>query len=249
MRRAGRLVAEAHQLVRSLIKPGIQTQELENAVAALFREHDAEPLFLNYPNVDPKGSSFPAVSCISVNDEVVHGVPGDYVLQEGDLVSFDTGCRIDGWCGDSAWTYAVGAISPVASRLMQVGEESLNVAIRELGRCKMWSEVAGAMEKVVLDAGFSAVKDFGGHGIGKEMHESPSVPHHVDQDTLREDFPLKPGLTLAIEPMVNVGGEEVCSTEDDWTIVTSDGELSVHFEHTVALMENGPEILTLLPKS
>lgn len=246
MRPAGRLVAEAHQLVRSLVAPGIRTQEIEDQVAALFKKHSAEPLFLNYPNAFEGGKPFPAVSCISVNDEVVHGIPGDYVLEEGDIVSFDTGCRLGGWCGDSAWTYAVGEIDDKAKRLMEIGEKTLMVAIEELGRCQMWSEVAAAMEKVVVDAGYGVVTDFGGHGIGQDMHEAPQVPNHVDASTKREDFKLQPGLTLAIEPMVNGGTGEVCSTEDEWTIVTEDGELSVHFEHTIALTSNGPEILTKL---
>jgi methionyl aminopeptidase len=185
------------------------------------------------------------VCCISINEQVVHGIPGPRRLERGDIVKIDTGCRLNGWCGDSAWTYAVGEIDPVKRRLMDIGEANLNLAIREVGRCKRWSEVARFMEQHVRQAGFSVVEQFVGHGIGREMHEDPQVPNFVSAQLKRHDFRLEPGLVLAIEPMVNAGTKNVRVLKDHWTVETKDKKPSVHFEHTVALTAAGPEILTL----
>lgn len=242
MREAGRLVAQAHALVREMVRPGITTREIDQAVEALFDKRGATPLFKGVPGKVP----FPAVCCISVNEQIVHGIPGDRVLVEGDIVSVDTGCRLDGWCGDSAWSYAVGEIDDVKQKLMKVGEENLNIAIREVGRCKRWSEVAEKMEKAVKAAGFSVVEQFVGHGIGREMHESPQVPNFVNAQLRKHDFRLEPGLVIAIEPMVNAGTKHCRVLSDHWTVETKDKKPSVHFEHTVALTENGPYVLTTL---
>jgi methionyl aminopeptidase len=179
-----------------------------------------------------------------VNEQVVHGIPGDRVLVEGDIVKVDTGCRLNGWCGDSAWSYAVGEIDEVKRKLMEVGEENLMLAIRECGIRKRWSEVAELMERHVRQAGFSVVEQFVGHGIGREMHEDPQVPNFVSSQLKRHDFRLEPGLVLAIEPMVNAGTKNVRVMKDHWTVETKDHKPSVHFEHTVAITANGPEILT-----
>ncbi|MFM8580377.1 MAG: type I methionyl aminopeptidase [Planctomycetaceae bacterium] len=240
MRAAGRIVAEAHALVKGLIRPGITTGELDRAVEELFVQRGAQPLFKGVPGKVP----FPAVCCISLNDEVVHGIPGERVLCEGDLVKVDTGCRLDGWCGDSAWSYAVGEVSPLCRRLMEVGQKNLELAIAEMGRRRRWSEVARLMEAEVKEAGFSVVEQFVGHGIGRRMHEDPQVPNFVGRDWLRQDFEIVPGLVLAIEPMVNAGGKEVKILADHWTVATRDKAPSVHFEHTVAMTEQGPQILT-----
>lgn len=241
MRSAGKLVAEAQRLVRSMIRPGLQTGEIDRAVEDLFAAHKAEPLFKGYPGRVP----FPAVTCISVNEEVVHGIPGSRVLEVGDIVSVDTGCRIDGWCGDSAWTYAVGEVDEEKQKLLTIGEANLRLAISQLSLCSKWSEVAAQMQQHVLKSGFSVVETFVGHGIGREMHEDPQVPGFVNSQVLKEDFELRPGVVLAIEPMVNAGSKHVfISRTDHWTVKTRDGRPSVHFEHTVAITEQGPVILT-----
>lgn len=244
MREAGRLAGRAHKIIRDMIEPGITTEEIDRAVEKLFADHNATPLFKGVENSTAGKPAFPAVCCISVNEQVVHGIPGSRRLEPGDIVKVDTGCRLNGWCGDSAWSYAVGEIDPLKKKLMQVGEENLYLAIREIGRRKRWSEVALAMEKHVHQAGFSVVEQFVGHGIGREMHEDPQVPNFVSDQLKRHDFRLEPGLVLAIEPMVNAGTKSVRVLKDHWTVETRDRKPSVHFEHTVAVTPEGPEILT-----
>ena len=241
MSKAGGLVWEAHQLVRKMIRPGITTGEIDAAVEELFRRHRAVPLFQGVAGEVP----FPAVTCMSINDEVVHGIPGPRVLQAGDVLSVDTGCKVNGWCGDSAWTYRVGQVDATADKLLEVTEAALNLAIELLNSCEYWSEVARQMQQLVETAGFSVVTDFTGHGIGREMHELPEVPNDYREEFRREgDFELRTGLVLAIEPMVNAGGREVNRRSDHWTQATADGSWSAHFEHTVALTSAGPRILT-----
>ena len=240
MRAAGQLVAEAHQRVSEMLEPGIPTRAIDAVVARLFASHGAIPLFKGVPGSVP----YPSVTCISVNEQVVHGIPGDRELQEGDIVSVDTGCRLNGWCADAAWTYSVGQIDELKQRLLQVGKSTLALAICEMGRRRNWIEVAELMELEVRQAGFEPVEEFVGHGIGREMHEDPQVVNCVNEQTRRADFSLRPGLVLAIEPMVNAGSRHVRVQDDGWTVVTADGQPSVHFEHTVALTDGGPEILT-----
>jgi methionyl aminopeptidase len=243
MREAGRLVAQALAEAAKLAQPGVTTREIDAAIEALFQKAGAEPLFKGVPGKVP----FPAVSCISVNEEVVHGIPGDRVLQPGDLVSIDTGCRLAGWCADSAWTYPVGQVDELGQRLMDAGRGVLELAIAECGRHNRWSEVAALMARFIQEAGFSTVEDFVGHGIGREMHEDPQVPNYVSKALTKTDIKLEPGLVLAIEPMVNAGGKAArISKQDHWTVVTRDGKPSVHFEHTVAMTADGPLVLTTL---
>lgn len=245
MRKAGLAVWEAHQLAASMIKPGVTTGEIDAAVEAFFIEKGAEALFKGVPGRVP----FPAVTCMSVNEEVVHGIPSDRVLNEGDIVSIDTGCRFDGWCGDAAMTHPVGRISAEASKLLKVTSEVLDLAIQEMGRCSRWSQVAVKMEKFVKDHGFSVVEAFVGHGIGREMHEDPQVPNFVGNGIrFGDDFQLVPGLVIAVEPMVNMGTKRVRTLRDHWTQVTADGRWSAHFEHTIAMTEFGPYVLTAGPE-
>ncbi len=191
---------------------------------------------------------FPAVTCISINEEVVHGIPGSRRLQEGDIISIDTGCRLAGWCGDAAVTHPVGRIHPEVQRLLDVTAGTLDLAIEACGRCSMWSEVAREMEKYVRDAGFSVVENFVGHGIGREMHEDPQVPNFVNAQLLRNgDFRLEPGLVIAVEPMVNMGTKKVRGMPDHWTQITQDRRPSAHFEHTIAITADGPLVLTAGP--
>lgn len=243
MRRAGAVVAEAHQKVRERIAPGVTTAEIDDVMEEVFQRHEATPLFKGVPGKVP----FPAATCVSVNEEVVHGIPGNRQLRTGDIVSVDTGCRLGGWCGDAAVTHAIGEISAEATKLLEVTQATLELAIQLLPVKKRWSQVAREMEALVRDAGFSVVTGLGGHGIGRNLHEDPHVPNFVSKAFLKnEDFDLRPGLVLAIEPMVNVGRAETRLLPDHWTLVTRDGSLSAHFEHTVAILKGEARILTTL---
>lgn len=240
MRKAGLVVWRAHQAAGRAIRAGVTTAELNELYRATFQEMGAEPLFLNYGS-----PPFPAETCISVNDEVVHGIPGPRVLAQGDIVSLDTGCRIRGWCGDAAVTVPVGEIREDDRRLLQITRETLDLAIDRMSTASRWSEVAAEMQNHVETAGFSVVRSLVGHGIGRDLHEPPQVPNYFDPTfAAHDDFELKVGLVLAIEPMVNAGTFELKTDRDRWTIRTADGRRSAHFEHTVALTADGPIRLT-----
>jgi len=244
MRKAGIVNYGAHQLVHSLVAPGVTTLSIDLAVEQYFAGHNATPLFKGVPGKVP----FPAVCCISTNEEVVHGIPSNRVLREGDVVSVDTGCRLNGWCADSAVTYPVGRVSPEVQKLLDVTQGTLKLAIELMGRKSYWSHVALEMATYVRDAGFSVVENFVGHGIGRDMHEEPQVPNFLSPQLRRtNDFKLEPGLVIAVEPMVNMGTKKVKGLSDHWTQVTHDGRASAHFEHTIAITENGPWVLTAPP--
>lgn len=244
MRKAGLLVWQAHQIAAEMVRPGVTTGEIDAAIEAFFVKHGAIPLFKGVPGKVP----FPAVACISVNDEVVHGIPGKRVLKEGDIVSIDTGCKLDGWCGDSATTLAVGRIHPEVQRLLDVTQGVLDLAIDLMATSQRWSQVASSMGAYVRQAGFSVVENFVGHGIGREMHEDPQVPNFVSPQLRRNgDFSLEPGLVIAVEPMVNMGTRHVKGLSDHWTQATQDGKPSAHFEHTIAMTQEGPYVLTAKP--
>lgn len=246
MRKAGLMVWHAHQVAQSMLGPGVATGEIDAAVEKFFLEHGAVPLFKGVPGRVP----FPAVTCMSVNEEVVHGIPGPRELKEGDIVSIDTGCKVNGWCGDAAATYAIGELDPEVQRLMDVTEQTLNLAIDLMGKKTFWSDVAIEMERLVKDAGFFVVEAFVGHGIGREMHEDPQVPNFASEQLRRNgDFRLVPGLVIAVEPMVNMGTKKVRTMADHWTQVTADKKPSAHFEHTIAITESGPVPLTGCPLS
>jgi len=248
MRQAGLAVWQAHQIVGDMIGPGVSTGQIDAALHAHFDRLGATPLFLNYPHHDKGKPPFPAVTCTSVNEAVVHGIPNDEPLQEGDIVSVDTGCRLNGWCGDAAKTYAVGKISPEAQRLLDVTIATLEMAFDLMHTKNRWSQVAREMATYVKDHGYSTVECFVGHGIGRKMHEDPQVPNFVSRSLRgRDDFRLDPGLVIAVEPMVNVGTKNVKMLKDDWTQVTKDGKLSAHFEHTFAITTDGPIRLTEAP--
>lgn len=245
MRKAGLLVWQAHQLVDSMLQPGVTTGEIDKAVERFFAEHNAVPLFKGVPGTVP----FPSVCCISVNEEVVHGIPSSRKLIEGDIVSIDTGCKLKGWCGDAAATYAVGRIAPEIRRLVDVTRNVLSLAIELMGRCTRWSQVAAEMEAYVKKHRYSVVEAFVGHGIGRDMHEDPQVPNFVSTQMRRGigDFRLVPGLVIAVEPMVNMGTKRVRTRADHWTQATADNRPSAHFEHTIAMTEKGPWVLTAGP--
>jgi methionyl aminopeptidase len=246
MREAGRVVAKALEQVRRLGVPGATTADMEQAVAAIFREHDATPLFLGYPSSVKGKPAFPAVICASVNEQVVHGIPNRRPLREGDIVSIDTGCKVNGWCGDAAVTLAIGVVRPEVQKLLDVTSETLNLAIRAMGRCQSWLEVASLMERYVKSQGLYVVEKFVGHGIGQTMHEEPQVPNFVSKSLRQFDIKLEPGVVLAIEPMVALGTKEVRTLHDGWTVETKDRRSSAHFEHTVAMTPEGPRVLTYL---
>jgi methionyl aminopeptidase len=246
MREAGRLVARAHDEVRKIATPGVSTADMDAVVAAVFREHGAVPLFKGYPSSVKGKPPFPAVICASVNEQVVHGIPNRRPLKEGDIVSIDTGCRLNGWCGDAAVTLAIGAIRPEHQKLLDVTSETLALSIRAMERCKLWSEVASLMERYVKSQGMAVIEKFVGHGIGQAMHEEPQVPNFVSKALRRNDIKLEPGLVLAIEPMVALGTKEVRTLDDGWTVETKDRAASAHFEHTVAMTPEGPRVLTYL---
>lgn len=244
MRRAGALVADVLDEVCAQVAPGVTTAELNATAERIIAAAGAEALFKGVVN-RAATRPFPAALCISVNDEVVHGIPGERVLQTGDAVSIDCGVRMAGYCGDAARTVPVGPVAPQVTRLLQVTEEALQIAIAEMAPGRMWSEVASRMQQHVESAGMAVIRDFVGHGIGQQMHEEPKVPNYSDVGTRRGDFRLEPGLTLAVEPMVALGEAAVRYADADaWVIVTRDGSFAAHFEHTVAVRTGGAEVLT-----
>jgi methionyl aminopeptidase len=236
MRQAGRLVAEVLAQLELKIEAGVTTAALDKLAEQMIRRAGAEPAFLGYHN-------YPASICTSINEEVVHGIPGLRKLKEGDIISIDVGVRLKGYYGDAAATFAVGEISPLAARLMDVTRRSLSEAIQAVQAGARLSDVSHAVQAYVEMNRFSVVRNFVGHGIGTEMHEEPQLPNF---GVPGRGPVLQQGIVLAIEPMVNAGGWEVEVLNDQWTVVTRDRSLSAHFEHTVALGENGPEILTVL---
>ncbi len=248
MRPAGLAVWHGLQIAKELAVAGNTTGQIDAAVKQFYEKIGGEPLFLNYPNSTPGKPAFPGVTCTSVNEQVVHGIPGDYVLQEGDVISIDTGCRIHNWCGDSAFTLPIGEIDPQVQKLLDVTKQTLQIAIDLMPEKERWSEVAAEMETFVLDAGFTTVENFVGHGIGKNMHEAPQVPNYRSKNLrAKDDFLLEPGIVIAVEPMVNLGTKRVIAEADHWTMSTADSKPSAHFEHTLALTEDGVRILTEPP--
>ncbi|MFC5401805.1 type I methionyl aminopeptidase [Cohnella soli] len=234
MREAGRIVAETHRLMKQAIVPGVTTAELDRIADSFIRSQGAVPSFKGY-------NGFPASICASTNEELVHGFPGPRKLVEGDIISIDIGAQYKGYHGDSAWTYGVGNISDEAQRLLEVTEASLYAGLELIRPDVRLFTVSHAIQKVIEDAGFSVVREYVGHGVGAELHEEPQIPNYGAPDRGPR---LKPGMTLAIEPMVNVGERYVKTLSDNWTVVTVDGSLCAHFEHTVAVTEDGYEILT-----
>lgn len=244
MRAAGRVVFEVLARLREAVKPGVTTGELGRIAEEIIEAAGGTALFKGVKTQNTK-FPFPAAICASVNEEVVHGIPGDRVLKEGDIISVDCGVRLRGYCGDSATTIAVGRIGREAQRLLDVTSSALDIAIAEMAPGRYWSEVASAIQAHVEKAGFSVVREFVGHGIGQEMHEEPKVPNYSDRKQRKDDFRLEPGLVLAVEPMVNAGGRDVKAGDwTGWPQVTKDGKPSAHFEHTVAVTSDGVDILT-----
>lgn len=236
MREAGRIVAECHKLLAAHVEPGITTGELDQMADRFIRSQDALPSFKGY-------NGFPSSICASVNEELVHGFPSKRKLIEGDIVTFDIGAQYQGYHGDSAWTYPVGEITEDAQRLLDVTEGSLYAGLALIKPDVRLFTISHAIQRHIEDAGFSVVREYVGHGVGTELHEDPQIPNYGIPDRGPR---LKPGMVLAIEPMVNAGKRNVKTLEDNWTVVTVDGSLCAHFEHTVAVTQDGMEILTKL---
>lgn len=243
MRRAGQIGCQILARMREAVAPGVTTFELNEIARRELEKNNAIGLSKNYPTYKP-GEGFPAETCISVNDEVVHGIPGPRQLKEGDVVTLDLALSVDGFCADTATSVAVGGVSPQVQKLLDVTKETLVLAINTMKPGRRWTDIARLMQYHVESAGFSVVREFVGHGIGRSMHEDPKVANFVTAEQLRGDFKLRPGMTLAVEPMVVMGRRDVDLLPDNWTVVTKDGLPAAHFEHTVAVTENGVDILT-----
>lgn len=236
MREAGQIVALTHQELKKYIAPGITTKELDRIAEEYIRKNDAIPSFKGY-------NGFRGSICASVNNELVHGIPGDRVLNNGDIISIDIGAKYNGYHGDSAWTYAVGTIDADTQRLLDVTEESLLLGLKEAKPGERLSNISNKIQTYVEENGFSIVREYVGHGIGQDLHEDPQIPHYGPPN---KGPRLKPGMVLAIEPMVNAGSRYVKTLADDWTVVTVDGRMCAHFEHTIAITETGYEIFTTI---
>ena len=241
MAASGRVLAGALDEIEAAVQPGVTTGELNTIAETYIRDHNGIPSFLGVPAADPGINPFPGAICASINDAIVHGIPSSAVLQEGDIIGLDCGVILDGWHSDSARTLAVGEIDPDASRLLDVTRAALAEAIRASVAGRRVGDIGAAVQKLVEEAGLTIVRRFVGHGIGRTMHESPQVPNFGRPGGGPE---LIPGTTLAIEPMVNIGSAGVFFDEDGWTARTDDGSLSAHFEHTVAITDEGPRVLT-----
>lgn len=236
MRRAGDLVARTLDLVEKSARPGMTTGELDNLAEDFIRAQGGEPAFKGYMD-------YPSTLCVSIDDEVVHGIPGDRRVEDGQIVSVDVGVRIDGWYADSARTLSLGDVGPKARDLLAATQEALRRGIQQTRAGNRLGDISSAVQTFAEQSGYSVVRDLVGHGIGRQMHEEPQVPNFGSPHTGVE---LKVGMVLAIEPMVNVGGPAIVFGADKWTVRTADGSLSAHFEHTVAISDNGPDILTVV---
>jgi methionyl aminopeptidase len=235
MRRAGRVVAEMHEVCIRAAKPGATTGDLDAAAREVLDRRGARSNFLGY-------HGFPAVACISPNEVIVHGIPGDRVLDDGDIVSIDCGAIIEGWHADAAVTVAVGNADEASMRLLDTTKSSLDAAIQMAAPGNRLGDIGAAVEGVADSAGYAVVREYVGHGIGTAMHEEPEIPNY---GTPGRGLRLREGMVLAIEPMLNAGGRATRLLSDGWTVVTADGSRSAHFEHTVAVTEHGPEVLTI----
>jgi methionyl aminopeptidase len=236
MRQAGRVNAQALAAVRALLRPGVTTAELDAAAEAVIRKAGGMPVFKGY-GVPP----FPATLTVSINEELVHGIPSKRRLKEGDIVSIDCGTLLDGYVGDSAFTAGVGAISPEAQRLLDVTEKALYVGIEQMRTGKRTGDVSSAIQRFVEGQGYQVTREYTGHGVGRRMHEGPQVPNYGHPG---RGIPLRAGMTIALEPMVLVGTHRTRVLPDQWTVVSADGSLTAHFEHSVAVTEGEPLILT-----
>ncbi len=245
IRRAGSVVAGVLSKLQKIAKPGISTGYLDVVAAEISVEADAETLFKGVRNPNAE-IAFPGAICASINEQIVHGIPSEDIrLKEGDILSIDFGVRLNGYCGDSAITVAIGQVTEDKHKLIETTKQVLQIAVDNAAPGLKWSSIARKMQEYAESQGFFVVRDFVGHGIGTQMHEEPRVPNFVDNEVQADDFVLEEGMILAIEPMINVGTWKTRTLKDGWTVVTRDGKCSAHFEHTVAIMKNGCEVLTV----
>ncbi len=244
MREAGRIVARVHEAMSGMIRPGVTTAELNVRAEEIIRSHGAIPTFLGYPNTGR--NDFPASICASINEELVHGIPSQRRwLELGDIISIDVGATYQGWVGDSAWTYAVGEIDAESRRLLEATEGALWAGISQARAGNRLGDISAAVEAYVTARGFSVVREYTGHGVGRKMHEEPQILNFLPPGASRGPK-LQAGMTLAIEPMVNCGTWRTRALADGWTVVTADGRRSAHFEHSIAVADGDAEILTVL---
>jgi methionyl aminopeptidase len=245
IRRAGAVVADVLLQLKEIAEPGVTTGQLDAIASRMTADAGAEALFKGVRSSLSR-ILFPGTICASINEQVVHGIPSENTkLKDGDILSVDFGVRLDGYCGDAAVTIAIGEIPENERRLMDVTKRVLDIAIAKSAPAVRWSQIAAEMQQYVESAGFSVVKDFVGHGIGRKMHEEPRVPNFVSDELLANDIILAEGMVLAVEPMINAGSSAVRTLKNGWTVVTRDGKCSAHFEHTIAIVENGCEVLTV----
>lgn len=249
MHQAGKVVADVLSKLKETARPGVSTAELDAIAIRMCEQAGAEPLFKGVPN--PYGKQdFPGAICASLNEQIVHGMPSDKVkLRDGDILSVDFGVRLNGYCGDSAVTIPVGEISQQKRKLVEATERVLGIAIENCRDGLKWSTIAGKMQEYAENCGFSVVREFVGHGIGREMHEDPKVPNFVSRNLLKNDIPLRTGMVIAVEPMINAGTYKTKVLKDGWTVVTADRKSSAHFEHTIAITDEGCQVLTKRTKS
>lgn len=243
MRRTGKIAHAILQKMEAAVAPGVSTHDLNELARLELEKVGAVAMSKNYPTYKP-GEGYPAETCISVNEEVVHGIPGVRTLKEGDIVSLDLAIRHEGFCADTAITVPVGTTTAANLKLLEITKKTLDLALRLIRPGVKWSEVARQMQRMVESNGFACVREFVGHGVGRSMHEDPKVANFVTAEQLRHDFKLRPGMTFAVEPMVVAGRRDVRVLDDNWTVVTEDGRYACHFEHTVAVTENGADVLT-----
>jgi methionyl aminopeptidase len=244
MRRTGKLGHEIMAKLEAAVRPGVTTAELNEIARVELDRAGAVGTSKNYPTYKP-GEGYPAEMCISVNEEVVHGIPSPRrMLKEGDIVTLDLALKHGGYCADMARTVPVGRIRPAVQKLLDVTKSTLDLALEHMKPGRKWSDIARLMQYHVESNGFNVVREFVGHGLGRDMHEDPKVPNFVTPEQLRGDFLLRPGMTLAVEPMVVAGRRDVDVLDDKWTVVTEDGQPACHFEHTVAVTEVGVDVLT-----
>ncbi len=241
MRAAGRLVAETFARLAEAVRPGVTLAELDRLATDYLKRQGAEPLYIGYRGNPPNHPPFPGVICASVNQEVCHGLPDGRSLKDGDIVGVDIGLKYRGYCGDACVTYAVGKITPEAQRLLDVTQECLRRGIAAAQPGHHFGDIGAAIQAYAEGQGFSVVREWGGHGIGRRLHEPPSVPHTGPAGAGPR---LRPGMVFTIEPMINAGKPDWKLLKDGWTVVTADGSLSAQFEHTIAITEHGPEILS-----
>jgi methionyl aminopeptidase len=245
IRRAGAVVADVLSKLQEIAKPGVTTARLDSIASQMTVDAGAKALFKGVRNPYTR-IPFPGSICTSVNEQIVHGIPSESVkLKDGDILSIDFGVRLDGYCGDAAVTIDIGKISKDSRKLMDVTKHILGIVIAKAAPGVKWSRIAAEMQDYTESAGFSIVKDFVGHGIGRKMHEEPRVPNFVSDELLADDIVLAEGMVLAVEPMVNAGTSDTWTLKDGWTVVTKDGKYSAHFEHTIAVAEDGCEVLTV----